>query len=110
MGTRVSFLAIYDGRKPLVLSGIDAPAVKTERAGLGGVGAIETHDVVIPILRPDSASEVSFVRLGPWIDIENQAPNFAQELAMDVRKFIMLAVEAIHVAVNHLTEGRRRTE
>src|SRR5262249_15968989 len=47
------------------------------------------------------------VRLRPWIEIENQATNFAQELATDVRKFIMLAVEAIHIRVNHLQKGAR---
>ena len=63
--------------------------------------------MIILILHPDPANEASFVVLPYWIDVEDQTTNFAQELAPNVLKIVVLAIEAIHVQVDHLQEALR---
>jgi len=64
--------------------------------------------VIILILHPDPADEASFVVLPYGIDVEDQTTNFAQELAPNELKIVVLAIEAIHVQVDHLQEALRR--
>src|SRR5712692_11094072 len=108
--SEVAFFAVDEGREPLVLSGIHAPTVEIEvvaRQGRAAVGAVETHDVVILILHPDAPDESSFARLRQWIDVTDQTTNLTQKLAPEIFELVMLAVEAVHVQVDHLQEPAR---
>src|SRR5713226_6277682 len=108
--SHAAFFAVDVGREPLVLSGIHAPAIEIEvvaRQGRAAVSAVETHDVVILILHPDAADETSFAGLRQWIDVKDQTTNLTQKLAPEILDLVMLAVEPVHVQVDHLQERAR---
>ena len=71
----------------------------------GRVHAVETHDRVALIFRPDAALEAAFAGLRKRREIENEAADFAEEFAADVVDLVVLAVEAVGIDVNHLQEA-----
>src|SRR5713226_4236198 len=94
----------------MVLSRTHPPAIEIEIVagqGRAAVRAVETHDVEILILHPDAAYEATFARLWQWIDVKHQTTNLAQKLASDILNLVMLAVEPVHVQVDHLQEAAR---
>src|ERR1700737_5288510 len=57
-----AFFAVDEGREPLIVSGILTPAIEIEvvaGAGRTIVVTVETHDMKIVVLHPDSAYETS---------------------------------------------------
>ena len=61
---------------------------------VGGIGSIETHDIVGLILGPDTSTEDSIASLFGFY-IENHGANVAQELAADKFIRVVLTVEPI---------------
>src|SRR5713226_99208 len=108
--SHAALFAVDEGRKPLVLSRIHPPAIEIEVVAdqrRPVVRAVETHDVEILILHPDAADEASFACLRQWIDVKYQTTHFAQKLASDILNLVMLAVEPVHIHVDHLQEAAR---
>src|SRR5713226_271149 len=94
----------------MVLSRTHPPAIEIEIVagqGRAAVRAVETHDVEILILHPNAADEATFARLRQWIDVKHQTTNLAQKLASDILNLVMLAVEPVHIQVDHLQEAAR---
>ncbi len=103
----VGFFAVDERREPNILAGVRAPAVKIEVVGglgLAAVAAVEAHDVIILVFYPNPTDKAPFVALRYRVDVENQTANLPKELASDVIKIVMLAVEPGCVHVDHLEE------
>ena len=70
-----AFFAIDEGRQPLIVTGILAPAIEIKViTGLGGtvVVPVETHDVVIPVFHPYASDETPLLALHQRINVEDQ--------------------------------------
>src|ERR1700739_1291973 len=102
---QVSLLAVDKSRKPLIFACVHSPAVKMEivvRFCRTRKGTVESHDVIIVVLRPEAAYKSSFARLFLRGYVKNQAAYFSQEFAPHVIEFVMLAVESVRIDVDHL--------
>src|SRR5690242_2466612 len=103
------FIEDHSGQPP-IFPAILPPTVEAEvvaEARRAAVDAIETHDVEVLIFNPDATHEAPFFRLHSRINVEHQTPNFAQELAVNIRKLIMVAIEPIRVHIDHLEKALR---
>src|SRR4029077_19049159 len=104
---QVPLLAIDKCRKPIILACVDSPAVKMEivvRFRRTRKGTVESHNVIIVLLRPEAAHKSSFARLFLRGYVKNQAPYFTQEFASYVIEFVVLAVESVRIDIDHLYE------
>src|SRR5260370_8206456 len=71
------------------------------------VGPVEAYDVVILFLHPDASDETPFVVLPERPNVEDDAANFAQKLAANVLKLVVLTIEARGIQIDHLKEAAR---
>jgi hypothetical protein len=74
--------------------------------GMVAVGAIEAHNVVVLVLRPDSSHKPPIPAVLSGLDIDHQAANLSEKLAPHVGKAVGLAVK-IAVQQDHLGKSRR---
>ena len=106
-----AFFAVDERRQPQVLPHICPPAIEIEVVAhqrRPAVGAIKAHNVVVLILHPNAPHEAPFVALLYRIDVKDQAAHFAQELAAHILNLVVLAVESVHIKVDHLQEAARK--
>src|ERR1700693_3416162 len=104
----LAFFTVDEGGQPKIRLHVGAPAIKVEiptGVAAAAVSAIETHHVVILILNPDASEEAAFAGLFAGSNVEHQAAHFTEEFAAHVIEFIVLFIETIGVAENHLQEA-----
>src|SRR5215467_13812306 len=101
--------AINVSRQPQTGPQVQSPAIKVQ---IGGVlmryrGAIETDDIVVPILHPDPAHETSITDVFFRLDVNDQATDLAQEFPTDKGEVVILLLE-VFVEDYDLREDQRQ--
>src|SRR5215467_3218712 len=61
--------------------------------------------MVAIVFCPDAAGKAALPRVGKWIDIKDQAAHFAEKFAASICEFVVLAVEAVRIQVDHLQKA-----
>src|SRR5436853_3786903 len=72
------------------------------------IGAIEPHDMVILILRPDPSHEPALAGARIWGHIKYQTTNISEKFSPNVIKAIVLLVESVRIQVDHLQKATRQ--
>src|SRR5208337_4837942 len=102
---RPGLLDINEGRHPTASLYVDPPTVEMEvntRRGAVGVCPVQTHDLEIPILHPDSSFELSRGFRVARRHIEHQASHLAQKLLAHEVELIVPAIETVRIGNHHL--------
>ena len=106
---QVRFLAENKRGEPKSGLKIGAPAIEVQVKPVesrdGRIDAIETNDCEALILGPYAAFKASSAGLRQRRDVENEATHFTEELAANVVKLIVLAIEQVRIQINHLEEA-----
>ena len=99
----IAFLAVDVSRYPVARDQVQAPAIQVEEVSVAGarlIKAIQSHNVVILVLYPNSATEAAIAGALLGGHIEDDAADISQELAVHVLEIVDVAIE-VAVSVDH---------